>query len=46
MLDNFSNAVFSTESTDFNFIRKQEAEGIPKEIIIDNLIQEKAHVRK
>lgn len=46
MLDSFSNAVFSTESTDFNFIRKQEAEGIPIEIIMDNLIREKARVRK
>lgn len=46
MLDSFSNAVFSTESTDFNFIRKQEEEGIPIEIIMDNLIKEKARVRK
>jgi hypothetical protein len=46
MLDSFSNAVFSTESTDFNFIRKQEAEGIPIEIIMDNLIREKSRVRK
>jgi len=46
MLDSFSNAVFSTESTDFNFIRKQEEEGIPIEIIMDNLIREKSRVRK
>ena len=46
MLDNFSNAVFSTESTDFSFIKKQEEEGIPIEKIMDNLIKEKARARK
>lgn len=46
ILDPFSEAVFSTESTDFNFLGKQEAAGIPMEQAIDNLIKEKAHVRK
>ena len=46
MLDSFSNAIFSTESNDFSFIRKQEEEGIPIERIMDNLIKEKGRVRK
>lgn len=46
MLDSFSNVVFSTESTDFTFIKKQEEEGIPIEKIMDNLIKEKARARK
>jgi len=41
MLDPFSNAVFSTESGDFSYIKKQEAMGIPIEEIIDNLIEVK-----
>jgi type IV secretory pathway VirB4 component len=39
ILDPFSAAVFSTESGDFNFLEKQEREGIPMEEAIDNLIQ-------
>ena len=46
MLDPFSNAVFSTESGDFSFIKKQEAMGIPIETIIDNLIEVKSGVSK
>ena len=46
MLDPFSNAVFSTESGDFSFIKKQEAMGIPIETIIDNLIEVKNNVSR
>lgn len=46
MLDPFSAAVFSTESNDFNFIKKQEEQGIEMERIIDNLIRVKADARK
>ena len=46
ILDPFSAAVFSTESGDFNFLGKQEAEGIPMEEAIDNLIRYKANARK
>ena len=46
MLDPFSAAVFSTESSDFNLIMKQEAEGIAMEQIMDNLIKVKADARR
>ena len=42
MLDSFSEAVFSTESGDFNFIKSREEQGMPMEQIIDNLIKVKA----
>lgn len=45
MLDPFSSAVFSTESGDFNLIMRQEAQGIPMEQIMDNLIKAKADAR-
>ena len=46
ILDPFSEAVFSTESGDFNFLNNQEAAGVPMEQAIDNLIKEKANARK
>ena len=46
ILDPFSEAVFSTESGDFNFLNRQEAAGVPMEQAIDNLIKEKASDRK
>ena len=45
MLDPFSSAVFSTESGDFNFIKKQEDQGVPMEQIMDNLIKIKSNAR-
>jgi type-IV secretion system protein TraC len=45
MLDPFSSAVFSTESSDFNLIMRQEAQGVPMEQIMDNLIKAKADAR-
>jgi len=45
ILDPFSAAVFSTESSDFNFLNKQEAVGIAMEQAIDNLIKVKANAK-
>lgn len=41
MLDPFSSALYSTESSDFNFIKRQEEQGVPMEQIMDNLIKVK-----
>ena len=46
MLDPFSASIFSTESADFNFIARQEAQNIPMEQIMDNLIKAKADAKR
>lgn len=46
ILDEFSASVFSTESEDFNFIARQEAQNIPMEQIMDNLIKAKKDARR
>jgi len=42
MLDPFSSAIFSTEATDFNFLKGQEEQGVPIEEAIENLMRTKS----